>query len=464
MIVDIRPHPGPQTQFACTPADIGIYGGSAGAGKTFILLMENLRNINVPGFGSVTFRRESPQITNEGGLWDTALDMFVPLGFKPREKPQLQLINKQKRVKISFGHLNLDKSVYSYDSSQIPLICFDELQSFTEKQFWYMLSRNRSVCGVKPYMRAGCNPDPDSFLVDLLSWWIDQKTGFPLRERSGKIRWFIREKGEIIWADDPNELKNKYGESKRPKSFTFVMAKLSDNPTLLKKNPEYQGNIDALLPYERMRLGEGNWFVRPSAGELFKRKNFEVIDKFDPRDIIESMRYWDRASTEPNEVNKDPDYTVGLLMHRLVNDTYIVADINRFRKDPGDVEDNIDATVNQDGFDVVLGFEQEPGASGKIEVARYVARYSMYQVEVFQKNRGNSKLAAWTPVSAESAHGTIKILRAPWNVAFLAEIENVTDGTQKGHDDQADCLAGAFNYLSGNNTGAGSAIYKGAIV
>lgn len=53
----LTPQPGPQTMFMCSPADIIIYGGAAGGGKTFALLMEGLRHKNVVGFSGVIFVR-----------------------------------------------------------------------------------------------------------------------------------------------------------------------------------------------------------------------------------------------------------------------------------------------------------------------------------------------------------------------------------------------------------------------
>ena len=42
----IRPQKGPQEKFLATSADIAIYGGAAGGGKTYAILMEPLRYIN----------------------------------------------------------------------------------------------------------------------------------------------------------------------------------------------------------------------------------------------------------------------------------------------------------------------------------------------------------------------------------------------------------------------------------
>src|SRR6516164_8955737 len=73
--------------------------------------------------------------------------------------------------KIKFSHLQLDATVYRWHGAQIALIGFDELTHFTAHQFYYLLSRNRSTRGSRPYIRATCNPDADSWVADFLAWW-----------------------------------------------------------------------------------------------------------------------------------------------------------------------------------------------------------------------------------------------------------------------------------------------------
>lgn len=151
---EIRPQPGYQEAILSTPADIGIGGGAKGAGKSFALLMEPLRHKDVSGFGSVIFRRDSTQIKTEGGLWDTSEKIYPFL----RATPNLSALHWDFPAgpRIKFAHLQHAKDVFSWDGSQIPLIGFDQLESFLESQFWYMLTCNRSVCGVRPYVRATC--------------------------------------------------------------------------------------------------------------------------------------------------------------------------------------------------------------------------------------------------------------------------------------------------------------------
>ena len=70
-VTEIRPQAGKQEMFLTTCADIAIYGGAAGGGKSFGLLLEPLRHVtNNPEFYTVAFRRSTTQIRNPGGLWD----------------------------------------------------------------------------------------------------------------------------------------------------------------------------------------------------------------------------------------------------------------------------------------------------------------------------------------------------------------------------------------------------------
>src|SRR3984893_999032 len=76
---------GPQTEFLRTAADVCIYGGAAGGGKTVGLILEPLRYVSrVPGFTAVFFRRTTPQVTNPGGLWDESLNFYPRFGGTPR--------------------------------------------------------------------------------------------------------------------------------------------------------------------------------------------------------------------------------------------------------------------------------------------------------------------------------------------------------------------------------------------
>lgn len=257
----IQPTKGPQEAFLQCNADICIFGGTAGAGKTWALLLEALRHVLNPEFGAVIFRRESPQITNEGGLWDEAGKLYPLAGGTPRDGVLDYRFTPRGRPggKVSFRHLQHEKDKYKWQGSQIPLICFDELTHFSESQFWYLLSRSRSMSGVTPYIRGTCNADASSWVKRLLAPWVDRK--YPGRKaQSGEIRWIVRISGKITWGETREELIEAFPKCK-PLSITFIRASIHDNEPLMRANPEYLAMLEALPTVERERLLNGNWDV-----------------------------------------------------------------------------------------------------------------------------------------------------------------------------------------------------------
>jgi hypothetical protein len=232
--MEIRPQIGPQENFLASHADIAIYGGAAGGGKSWALLLEPLRHAHRADFSAVIFRRTLADAKKPGSTWDQMGRVYPLTG----GKANLSSLSYQFKsgAKVTIGHLEHDTTVYDWQGSELPLIAFDELTHFTRNQFFYMLSRNRSTCGVRPYIRATCNPDPDSFVAELISWWIDDATGQAINERGGVVRYFCRVDDALIWADTPEELTAKYGADCEPKSLTFIPASIYDNPALLKRD------------------------------------------------------------------------------------------------------------------------------------------------------------------------------------------------------------------------------------
>ncbi len=261
--------------FHSSSADIVIYGGAAGGGKSYSLLLEPLRYmLDTPGFGAVIFRRTSPQITNEGSLWDTSHKMYGMMDSKPNQTNLLWDFKPHGNT-IRFAQLELDSSVYDWDGAQIPLLEFDELQHFTKAQFIYMMSRNRTMCGIMPYIRASCNPEPESWILDLIGWWID-KDGYAIKSRNGIVKYFVTIDDQFVVGDTKKELLEAYPDVKGlvPKSFTFINADLDDNKILTTADPGYRANLMALPEHERERLLKGNWKYK-KRGKMFKSEWFK---------------------------------------------------------------------------------------------------------------------------------------------------------------------------------------------
>jgi predicted phage terminase large subunit-like protein len=446
----IRPQKGPQETFLTTPADVAFYGGSAGGGKTWALLLEILRNVCIAAFGAVIFRRTSPQITNEGGLFDESSKLYPLLGATSTQNPYRWVFPSG--AKCTFAHMQYEKNRIDWQGSAIPLIGFDEVTHFTWRQFTYMLSRSRTMCGVKPYIRGTCNPDPDSWVADFIAWWIDPETGYAIDERSGVIRYFYMVNDAVCWADTAEELTERYGEIFKtpdggiipPKSFTFVKSSIYDNKALLAANPEYLSNLLAMPLVERERLLGGNWKIRETAGTLFRREYFPIVSKR-PIDC-RWARGWDLAGTEPHAGNTDPDYTAGVLMGIKPNGGYCIGHIVRGQLSPAKVETLLTETAEEDGKEVVQCFFVDPGQAGKAQRLQITRLLAGYKVSFIPVTKGSGKVQIASPVSAQAEAGNIEVVEGLWNKEFFTELEAFPES---GHDDQVDGLSRAFIELTG---------------
>lgn len=450
----IGPQSGPQEAFLSSSADIAIYGGAAGAGKTWAELLEPLRHVTSnPEFAAVFFRRTTVQIRNVGGLWDASMRLYPLTGASPTA--HVLEWNWSHGGKVKMAHLEHESNVFDWQGAEIPLILFDELTHFTQTQFFYMLSRNRSMCGVKPYVRATCNPDADSWVARFIAWWIDQKTGFAIPERSGVIRWFIRINDSLIWGDSKRELIDKYGikgiddedpEQVRPKSVTFIPGKLSDNPALMKADPGYLANLKALPLVEQARLLGGNWKIRPAAGLYWKRAWCEIVDAV-PSDL-DIVRYWDLAATEKTD-NNDPDWTVGIKLGRSRGSgIYYWLDSRRDRANPHGVEELLKNTAAMDGVATLIGIPQDPGQAGKSQSQSFVRMLNKYNVR--SRREQGDKIVRFGPFSAQCQAGNVKVLRGAWNEDSFVVLEGFP---AMAHDDDVDGCSGAYTMLNEGNTG-----------
>lgn len=440
----IRAQPGPQKLFLGSPADIAIYGGAAGGGKSFALLLDPIRYaLQVPGFYGVFFRRNTTQIRNPGGLWDESQRIYMPIGAKARQN-ELEY-SWPIGTKLKLAHLEHESTVHEWQGSQVPFIGFDELTHFTRTQFFYMLSRNRSTCGIRPYIRATCNPDSDSWVADLIKWWIDPETGLPIHDRAGVLRYFVRVNDVLVWGDTREELAEQYPDV-TAKTLTFVPASIYDNPALLQTDPGYLANLQALPYVDRMRLLGGNWKVRPTAGLYFRREWVKVIDVAPAN--LDVVRYWDLAATEKTE-NNDPDWTIGVKLGKYPDSNrWVVLHVVRLRGSPAKVEETIKQVAALDGPRVRIGLPQDPGQAGKAQAAYLVGELAGYAVQT-RAERGD-KITRFSPFSSQCEAGNVDVLRGVWNEDYFTSMEGFPDLL---HDDDADATGGALGMFVDSRAG-----------
>ena len=444
-VLQIRPQQGPQETFLSSSADIVIYGGAAGGGKTFGLLLETTRHLDNPEYGAVIFRRTYPEIAMKGGLWDESRKIYPAIGGMPKETTLEWEFPS--RASIKFAHLQYESDLISWGGSQIPLIAFDQIDTFTERMFWFLFSRNRSMCGVRPYIRATCNPvveDDAEFgwLATLIGWWIDPETGYPIPERSGVPRWFVRINDALQWDESAEALRARFSylpaDDVMPKSLTFIPAKLSDNLILMRKDPGYRANLLAMPLVERERLLGGNWKVRPSAGKIFNRAWFDVVGAAPTRCI--RLRYWDKAGTHDGGC-----FSAGVRMAYDVDEGgFYIEHCLAGQWSAHAREQVIRQTAALDGPDVEIWIEQEPGSGGKESAENTILSLPGFIVRADRVT--GDKIRRSYPMSAQAEARNVKLVRGDWVAAWLDEAHKFEE--KSAYKDRVDAAVGAYNQLA----------------
>lgn len=394
---------------------------------------------------------------NAGGLWDASQELYRQYpGAMPRKTPHPQWVFPR-GAKVSFRHLERDDSVFGFQGSEICLIEFDELTHFSEKQFFYMLSRNRSTCGVKPYVRCSTNPDSDSWVASFIQWWWDPETGYAIPERSGKIRYMARINEEIVWGDTPEEVIKTAEESDYDvkitkndiKSVSFVLSTVYDNQVLLKADPGYMANLKALSVVERERLLLGNWKIKPAAGLFFPRSALPELLQDIPNDVVRWVRGWDLAATDQDE-GGDPAYTASVLLGKRKNGRYVIADATNHRLKAEKVRVTVKQCAVTDKAKykrVRIRMSKDPGQAGKEQAQSYTKMLAGFSVHFVSES--GSKEARAEPFAAQWQAGNVDVVAGPWTEALLGQYESFPESKYK---DMVDAGANAFNELEMMNT------------
>jgi hypothetical protein len=207
-----------------------LYGGSAGSGKTEGLVWMPLiyQFHEHPYYKGITLRRNLKHLEKE--IIARAHEIYPHTG---------AIYNESKKfwkwpsgAKHWYGHCEHEKNIRDYDSDQYNLIQFDESTHFTEFMYLYMFAtrlRSRSA-DLPAIMRSGSNPGNvgHSFF----------KKRFVAPDKFG---------GKII-QDGKDGLRR-----------IFIPARITDNPELLKANPEYIKQLESLPEAEKRAKLLGDW-------------------------------------------------------------------------------------------------------------------------------------------------------------------------------------------------------------
>lgn len=455
----LAPQEGPQTALLESDADITFFGGQAGGGKTFAALLALVRWFQVLGYAGILFRRQAVDLVGAESAWEQSKRIMGALGGVPRESPSLSWRWTDHRSSIEFRHLQHADDVLDHMGKAYACIVFEEVTHFLESQFWYLVSRLRSTCGVRPHVIATCNPDPDSFVAKLVAWWIDQATGLPIESRCGVKRWFVRRDDDSFdWADAKSDVEAR-NPGKGALSVTFIASKLTDNPHLTRVDPEYATRLDALPLVERQRLKEGRWSRGAASGDYFRDHWFPRIALAPvPKRVV---RAWDLAATAVTRESPDPDWTRGLKVSRynaspplrmlppgavLPEDQFAIVDRKSARSGPAEVEKLIFETAVLDGHETEIAFWQDPGQAGKAQAHALAASLGNmgYAVHTVLASRDKTAYArVWSPLCEK---GRVSVLEADWTDDLMRLLGGFPGGR---YLDDVDAGSLAFQVLTG---------------
>ena len=246
--VAFMPNDGPQTDFLAADEKDVLYGGAAGGGKSFAMLIDPLRYCHVKGHRALILRRSMPELRE---LIDKSRELY-PRAFPGTKFREVEKIwNFPSGAKIEFGFLEKEADVYRYQGQAYSWIGFDEITHLPTEFGWnYLASRLRTTDpSIKTYLRCTANPG------GVGAHWVKKR---------------------YLEPSDPN--KSFLGSDGLTRK--FIPAKLLDNPYLA-KDGEYERMLLSLPPIQRKQLLEGNWEVNEGAAFVEFDPLIHVVTPYD---------------------------------------------------------------------------------------------------------------------------------------------------------------------------------------
>ncbi len=267
------PSPGPQEEAYYSKADVLLYGGSAGGGKSSLLLGLAINRHKK----SRLYRKQSVDLS--GLEQDFVSIMGSRVGFT--KSPNMQYLNDDHH--IEFGHMQYPGDEEKYQGRARAAHLFDEAAHFTEQQVSYVLGWMRSAEGERCRAVLASNPPLTAEGEWLIRWfapWVDDEWPEDDTAAPGEIRWAIHDKGDIHWVEDKRayrivdsqpvpecslEIFRAMTDDERrglfvPRSYSFIPAKLDDNPYL--KDTDYRQTVMAMDEPMRSKLLYGDFNIK----------------------------------------------------------------------------------------------------------------------------------------------------------------------------------------------------------
>jgi len=245
--VVFHPNEGPQTEFLAADEKDVLYGGAAGGGKSYAMLVDPLRYAHRKAHRALILRRSMPELRE---LIDKSRELYPQAfpGCKFREVEKVW--NFPSGAKIEFGFLERDADVYRYQGQAYSWIGFDEITHLPTEFGWnYLASRLRTTDPeIKTYLRCTANPG------GIGASWVKRRyvDAYTANE-------------SFIGGD---------GLTRK-----FIPARLTDNP-YLSEDGVYEQMLMSLPPVQRKQLLEGNWDINEGAAFVEFDPEMHIVTPF----------------------------------------------------------------------------------------------------------------------------------------------------------------------------------------
>lgn len=223
---------GPQEDFLAAGDTDVLYGGAAGGGKSYAMLVDPLRFAHRAAHRGLILRRSMPELRE---LIDKSRELYPKAFPGAKYKEVEKLWNFPSGAKIEFGFLERDADVYRYQGQAYSWIGFDEITHLPTAFAWnYLASRLRTTDSeIETYMRCTANPGGAG------ANWVKKRYIDPA----------------------PANVSFRGGDGLTRK---FIPARLQDNPYLA-KDGRYEQMLNSMPPTQRKQLLDGNWDVAEGA-------------------------------------------------------------------------------------------------------------------------------------------------------------------------------------------------------
>jgi predicted phage terminase large subunit-like protein len=175
----------------------------------------------------------------------------------------------------------------------------------------------------------------------------------------------------------------------------------------------------------------------PRGGGMFKRDACGEPLEFAPANC-EWVRGWDIAGS----TRKTSPYTASVMLGKTPTGGYVVKHVTRVRAEIEAAEQHIVDTARDDDFGVHQDLPQDPGSAGKSQKAHLGKALDGRKFSITPESGDKADRAI--PLASQWNNGNVKIVKGPWNDAFLNELATFPRGAYK---DQVDAASRAYQRL-----------------